>query len=306
MAGQDLRSSSPRTSGPSRRGDPDTGARVDRRRRDGARPRVRAATPLPDPLLREVAGHDIPIVCNVVASRRALAFALGVDERGLAAEYARRIKDTSSRSSSPIRRSAIGVLTGPTSTWRSFPIPRYFPGDAGRYLTAGMLVARDPDTGVETEGYHRFQLKGRTDGREPAFAATDVRVSAAGRGQGPGAAVRRRAGAPSARVDGLARVSAARRRQVRGRGRAPRRAPARSRRARPSTSTSPRRPRSSSRARSWRACASPRARSASSPATSRGARPSTSSWQRRSRCASGRGSSRSARAARATTSPRSA
>src|SRR2546430_14816305 len=23
-----------------------------------------------------------------------------------------------------------------------------------------MLVARDPDTGVETEGYHRFQLKG--------------------------------------------------------------------------------------------------------------------------------------------------
>jgi UbiD family decarboxylase len=44
----------------------------------------------------------------------------------------------------------------------SLPIPEYFPGDAGRYLTAGMLVARDPDTGVETEGYHRFQVKGRT------------------------------------------------------------------------------------------------------------------------------------------------
>ena len=44
-------------------------------------------------LFEQVAGHDIPIVCNVVASRRALAFSLGVDERGLAAEYARRIKD---------------------------------------------------------------------------------------------------------------------------------------------------------------------------------------------------------------------
>jgi UbiD family decarboxylase len=44
----------------------------------------------------------------------------------------------------------------------SLPIPAYFPGDAGRYLTAGMLVARDPETGVETEGYHRFQVKGRT------------------------------------------------------------------------------------------------------------------------------------------------
>ena len=43
----------------------------------------------------------------------------------------------------------------------ALPIPLYFPGDAGRYLTAGMLVARDPDTGVETEGYHRFQVKGR-------------------------------------------------------------------------------------------------------------------------------------------------
>jgi 3-polyprenyl-4-hydroxybenzoate decarboxylase len=41
-----------------------------------------------------VRGSDIPIVCNVVASRRALAFALGVPEGRLAVEYARRIKDT--------------------------------------------------------------------------------------------------------------------------------------------------------------------------------------------------------------------
>jgi UbiD family decarboxylase len=52
-------------------------------------------------------------------------------------------------------------LTGPALDLATLPIPRYFPGDAGRYLTAGMLVARDPDTGVETEGYHRFQVKRR-------------------------------------------------------------------------------------------------------------------------------------------------
>jgi len=45
-------------------------------------------------LLEQVRGSDIPIVCNVVASRRALAFALGVPEGRLAVEYARRIKDT--------------------------------------------------------------------------------------------------------------------------------------------------------------------------------------------------------------------
>jgi UbiD family decarboxylase len=112
-------------------------------------------------LLERVQGSDIPIVCNVVASRRALAFALGVPESGLAVEYARRIKD-------PIKPTIVAdppfrqrVLTGPALDLARLPIPTYFPGDAGRYLTAGLLVARDPETGVETEGYHRFQVKGR-------------------------------------------------------------------------------------------------------------------------------------------------
>jgi UbiD family decarboxylase len=108
----------------------------------------------------KAAGHDIPIVCNVVASRRALAFSLGVDERGLAAEYARRIKDYVKPVVVPDPPFRHRTVTGAAVDLTSLPIPRYFPGDAGRYLTAGMLVARDLDTGVETEGYHRFQVKG--------------------------------------------------------------------------------------------------------------------------------------------------
>src|SRR5207237_7967491 len=108
-----------------------------------------------------IAGYDIRIVANVVATRRALALPLGVDERGLAAEYARRIKDHVKPVVVPDPPFRYRTLTGPAMDLASLPIPRYFPGDAGRYLTAGMLVARDPDTGVETEGYHRFQLKGR-------------------------------------------------------------------------------------------------------------------------------------------------
>ena len=112
-------------------------------------------------MFERIAGYDMPIVCNVVASRRALAFALGVDERGLAAEYARRIKDHVKPAVVPAPPFRHRTVTGPAMDLAKLPIPRYFPGDAGRYLTAGMLVARDPDTGVETEGYHRFQLKGR-------------------------------------------------------------------------------------------------------------------------------------------------
>ncbi len=113
-------------------------------------------------LFERVRGHDVPIVANVVASRRALAFALGVPEAALAAEYARRIKDRIKPVVVPEAPFRQRVVTGDAVDLEALPIPLYFPGDAGRYLTAGMLVARDPDTGVETEGYHRFQVKGRT------------------------------------------------------------------------------------------------------------------------------------------------
>src|SRR5438093_3457360 len=112
-------------------------------------------------LFEKVRDHDIPVVANVVASRRALAFALGVDEGRLAHEYARRLKEYFKPvvvADPPFRHR---VLTGRDVDLESLPVPRSFPGDAGPYLTAGRLVARDPATGVETEGYHRFQLKGR-------------------------------------------------------------------------------------------------------------------------------------------------
>src|SRR5256885_8698067 len=111
-------------------------------------------------LFERVTGHDIPIVANVVASRRALAFALGVPESGLAAEYARRITEHIKPVLVPEPPFRQRLRTGDAVDLGRLPVPLYFPGDAGRYLTAGMLVARDPQTGVETEGYHRFQLTG--------------------------------------------------------------------------------------------------------------------------------------------------
>src|SRR5213079_2158842 len=87
-------------------------------------------------MFEKVAGADMPIVANVVASRRALAWALGVPEPGLALEYARRIKDTIKPvvvPDPPFRRR---VLRGAEVDLGRLPIPTYFPGDAGRYLTA--------------------------------------------------------------------------------------------------------------------------------------------------------------------------
>ena len=111
-------------------------------------------------IFENVRGHEIPVVCNVMAGRRTLAKALGVGESVFSEEYARRLEDYVPPvviEEPPFRQV---VRTGDDADLGQLPIPTYFPGDGGPYLTAGMLVARHPDTGVVTEGYHRLQVKG--------------------------------------------------------------------------------------------------------------------------------------------------
>ncbi|MBI4636831.1 MAG: UbiD family decarboxylase [Candidatus Rokubacteria bacterium] len=111
-------------------------------------------------LFEKVVGHDIPVIANVMASRRVYAFALGTGQGEMPAEYARRLKQYVKPvvvDDPPFRRT---LITGDRVDIRQLlPLPTYFPGDGGPYLTAGLACARDPDTGVETAGYHRFQAK---------------------------------------------------------------------------------------------------------------------------------------------------
>jgi 3-polyprenyl-4-hydroxybenzoate decarboxylase len=92
-------------------------------------------------MLEQVSGYDIPIVCNVVASRRALGFALGVPEAGLATEYARRIKAPIKpvvMADAPFRRH---VLTGPALGTAVMSATRDPTGWASSKVTTGPLRA---------------------------------------------------------------------------------------------------------------------------------------------------------------------
>jgi UbiD family decarboxylase len=113
-------------------------------------------------LFENVKGSDIPVIANVMASRRGYAFALGTELAAMPMEYARRLKQYCKPVVIDDPPFGDTTLTGERVDLRRLPIPTFFPGDGGPYLTAGLLVARDPDTGVETAGYHRFQVKGPT------------------------------------------------------------------------------------------------------------------------------------------------
>jgi len=50
------------------------------------------------------------------------------------------------------------VLTGDDVDLRKLPVPIYSPKDGGPYITAGIVVSEDPDTGIPDIGNYRFQL----------------------------------------------------------------------------------------------------------------------------------------------------
>ena len=50
------------------------------------------------------------------------------------------------------------VLTGDDIDLTKLPVPTYSPKDGGPYITAGIVVSEDPDTGIPDIGNYRFQL----------------------------------------------------------------------------------------------------------------------------------------------------
>lgn len=109
-----------------------------------------------------VRGTRFPIVTNVFADRRRFARALGVPLDALAEEWLvrgdRRIPPVL-HASGPIRDVS---LTGAAVNLGLLPAFRHFSEDAGPYVTNGIVVAKDPDTGVRNASFHRMQVRGRT------------------------------------------------------------------------------------------------------------------------------------------------
>jgi len=52
------------------------------------------------------------------------------------------------------------VLTGTKADLTQLPIPTYSPDDGGPFITPGIVVSRDPETGVTDLGHYRFQILG--------------------------------------------------------------------------------------------------------------------------------------------------
>jgi 2,5-furandicarboxylate decarboxylase 1 len=108
-----------------------------------------------------VEGHTMPVVTNVAGSRKLLALALGVTPEALPTAFRERCTRyvPVERVNRPEWHDV--TIEGDDIDLTRLPIPLHFDIDAAPYITAGQLTARDPETGVDTTGFHRLMLKGR-------------------------------------------------------------------------------------------------------------------------------------------------
>ena len=114
-------------------------------------------------LFPKPAGHSVPVVSGYVASRSWISEAMGTTDAELLACY----RDASEKGTpwkeiaaedAPIRQ----VTVEQPDLLKLFPIPRHNEHDSAQYITAGVIIARNPKTGAQNVSIQRIQVK---DGR---------------------------------------------------------------------------------------------------------------------------------------------
>ncbi|MDO3637238.1 UbiD family decarboxylase [Mycolicibacterium arseniciresistens] len=113
-------------------------------------------------------GTRFPLVGGVYNSRAKALIAYGCDEDAVMAHITeglgRRIPPVLVEDA-PVHEN---VILGDDIDLTTLPVPRYSPDDGGPYITPGIVVSRDPDTGVPDIGHYRFEV---IDSRTLSFLA---------------------------------------------------------------------------------------------------------------------------------------
>jgi UbiD family decarboxylase len=112
-------------------------------------------------IFEKVTGFDMAVVTNVAGNRDLLARCLDSTVANLPTAFRERCQRYIPPEIVPKPAWDEVVLEGDQVDLTRLPIPFQFTVDAAPYITAGQITARDPETGVDTTGFHRLMLKGK-------------------------------------------------------------------------------------------------------------------------------------------------
>jgi 2,5-furandicarboxylate decarboxylase 1 len=111
-------------------------------------------------LFHRVKGCSIPVVGSVLGSHERIALAAGCSREQLGD-----VLEAATRSPLPPRElngaAPCQEVVASEVDLAALPIPVHAPGDAGRFINAGVVIARDPETGRHNLSYVRLHVKGK-------------------------------------------------------------------------------------------------------------------------------------------------
>ena len=112
-------------------------------------------------IFENVKGSKVPLVANMHASFERLRLALGMMEGDVKAF----VTECAARQENPVKPKIVAsgpvqeiVTIGDDVDVETLPICTYHELDAGKYITAGLALMRDPDTGVNNVGIYRHMV----------------------------------------------------------------------------------------------------------------------------------------------------
>jgi len=111
-------------------------------------------------LFTDVKGHDLPVVGNFLACQANCEAAFGVDFRSIRQFIGRALGDP--RPPMRLEKAPVQqyIHKDDIDLGRMLPVLHHTAADSGRFITAGVVIVRDPETGVYNASYHRLQLVG--------------------------------------------------------------------------------------------------------------------------------------------------
>ncbi len=123
--------------------------------------KLEEARKLPILFYEKVKGSIFPVVANVYSTKKKIASSIGIDPRKFRERYIEAIKNQIPPrfvSDGPVMEETIDEKDVDIGT---LPMMTYHEGDAAPYITAGIVLAEDPETGEFNASFNRLMYQSR-------------------------------------------------------------------------------------------------------------------------------------------------
>jgi UbiD family decarboxylase len=109
-------------------------------------------------IFQNIRETEMMIVSGICNSREKIARAMGVDVSGITQRILEATKNPMPINKYQSAKKFFELSKTPKLA--ELPVPTYYAKDGGPYITAGVIIAKDPDTGVRNASIHRMQVLG--------------------------------------------------------------------------------------------------------------------------------------------------